>query len=80
MSDFGKPRSYPAAQSLRQTEPYHFQRQRDSMRNSYPRPAQPNTFQPNAKVAPSGWGMSTKSYWQSVMSDYMKRKGMGREL
>jgi len=82
-----QPRDYAAAQITRATEPYHFQRDRQTF-NKQPRPAQANTSQPNARSAPVGWGLSTNAYWQSVMSDYLKRKNMsqntslrmGREL
>ena len=88
MPNWGEPRDYSAADNLRQTEPYYFQRRRDSLHSSYPRPAQANTSQPNAKGLIMGWGLSTQAYWQSVFDDYMKRKKlsqdtslrMGREL
>ncbi|MAF43071.1 MAG: hypothetical protein CMI54_02720 [Parcubacteria group bacterium] len=68
------PRDYSEAKALRQTEPYSFQRSRNAIHSSYPRPAQPNTNQPNQKFL-QGWGMSTKSYWLKVSEDYSKRRG-----
>jgi len=60
-----KPRSYPAARLLRATEPYHYQRARNTIHYSQPRPSQPNTNQPNARVK-KGWGMSSREYWDSI--------------
>lgn len=75
MPDFVEnPRDYPEAQLLRKTEPYAFQRRRDAMHSSYPRPAQANTSQPNQISSRTGWGMSTQAYWQGVFEDYLKRK------
>lgn len=75
MQDFNNPRDYPEADQLRQTEPYHFQRSRDSSHSAYPRPAQANTSQPNQKGTPTGWGLSTGDYWQGVFDDYLKSHG-----
>jgi len=88
MNDWEHPRNYPEAQSLRQTEPYSFQRRRDSLHSSYPRPVQANTNQPNAKGKITGWGLSTRDYWQGVFQGYLRRKQiaqdtslrMGREM
>ena len=66
------PRDYPAAKITRMTEPYHYQRARQLF-NKQPRPAQPNTNQPNQKAAPMGWGMSTSEYWGNVLKKYQKR-------
>ena len=75
MPDFvANPRDSQAAQLTRITEPYAFQRHRDAMHSSYPRPAQPNTSQPNQIFSRAGWGMSTQDYWQGVFDDYLKRK------
>jgi len=69
------PRDYPEARALRQTEPYAFQRHRDSMHSSYPRPAQANTNQPNQVNTQTSWGVSTQDYWNSVRDNYLKRRG-----
>ena len=71
--DIEHPRSYPAAQATRDTEPYHFQRDRQ-LYNKQPRPAQANTSQPNQLGKPVGWGLSTQDYWQEVFDDYLRRK------
>ena len=76
MPDFVEnPRDYAAAQMTRDTEPYHYQRDRQLF-NKQPRPAQPNTSQPNQIFSKTGWGMSTQDYWQGVFEDYLKRKRM----
>jgi len=67
-------RQYPAARLTRETEPYHFQRDRQ-LGNKQPRPAQPNTYQPNQKPRPVGWGQSTRDYWDNVFSEYLERRG-----
>ena len=56
----------------RQTEPYHFQRQRHRL-GEYPRAPQPG-IQPNEKLALPVWGMSTGDYWNSVFQDYLKKR------
>ena len=58
----------------KQTEPYHFQRQRNAIHSSYPRPAQPNTSQPNQIMQVSSWGSTTQDYWNNVFTDYQKRR------
>jgi len=62
------------ARLLRQSEPYHYQRQRNALHWSYPRASQPNTNQPNAKSL-SGWEMSSLDYWNSIQERYMARQG-----
>lgn len=69
------PRDYAAARLLRQTEPYHFQRDRQIL-NKQPRPPQPG-LQPNQKLNNVGWGMSTSDYWSSIMKDYLSRRKVG---
>lgn len=59
---------------MKQTEPYAFQRKRNAIHSSQPRPPQANTSQPNAKMRPVGWGMSTQEYWGNAWNDYMKRR------
>lgn len=56
----------------KQTEPYHFQRKRNAIHSSYPRPPQPNTRQPNQITRV--WGSTTQEYWGNVFNDYMKRR------
>jgi len=56
----------------RQTEPYHFQRSRSTIHSAYPRPAQPNTRQPNQITRV--WGATTQEYWSNILTDYMKRR------
>jgi hypothetical protein len=57
---------------LRQTEPYAFQRSRNAIHNSAPRPPQPNTNQPNQITRT--FGSTTQEYWGNVFSDYQKRR------
>lgn len=66
------PRNSWADRLTRQTEPYHYERQRSSIHSNYPRPAQP-AFQPNQKFL-QGLGMTTFDYWQRVFLDYLKRR------
>jgi len=56
----------------RQTEPYHFQRKRNAIHSSYPRPAQPNISQPNQIM--QVWGSTTQGYWGNIFNDYLKRR------
>ena len=82
MPDWGVSRDSPLEQSTRAQEPYSFQRRRDSLHSSYPRPAQANTSQPNAKTGLVGWGLSSQEYWQSIFTDYLRKKTslrIGRE-
>ena len=65
--------------SLRQSEPYHFQRDRRQL-SDYPRPAQPNTSQPNQLPAPAGWGMGTGEYWNLVFKEYLNRRKAGASI
>jgi len=58
---------------LRQREPYHFQRNRGRL-NAYPRPPQPNTYQPNQKPPIQGWGTGTMTYWNTIFEDYLKKR------
>ena len=60
---------------MHDTEPYAFQRSRNTIHSNYPRAAQPNTSQPNAKPKITGWGSTTSDYWNNAFSDYMKRRG-----
>lgn len=66
-------RQYQEARLLRQSEPYAHQRNRQ-IGNKQPRPAQPNTYQPNRLPALQGWGGTTREYWESVFSNYLKRR------
>jgi len=61
-----------AEQLIHQEEPYHFQRWRSSMHSNYPRPPQPNTFQPNQKVGV--YSSSSRDYWKGVLTEYLDRK------
>ena len=65
------PRQSNREKLLRQTEPYAFQRGRDSIHSAYPRPPQPS-IQPNQKPRLSGWGLNSRDYWDSLFSDYLK--------
>ena len=56
-----------AERALRQTEPYHFQRDRQLL-NKQPRPPQP-AYQPNQKPPTIGWGGDTIAF------DFLKFKG-----
>ena len=67
------PRNTPIDRLVRNSEPYHFQRDRQRMNNK-PRPAQPNTSQPNQKITVNPWGMSTMDYWGGIMKDYLNRR------
>ena len=70
-----KPRDFTSARQLRQREPYHFQRERAAIRSAFPRPAQPNTSQPNAVIRPKP--TAQQDYWAEVSKQYMKRRGLG---
>ena len=63
---------YPEARSLREREPYHFQRNRQ-LGNKQPRPPQAG-YQPNQLPSPQGWGGTTAGYWSEVFSDYLRRR------
>lgn len=65
------PRNYPEARLLREIEPYHFERKRHQL-GEFPRPAQPNTSQPNQKPAPIGFGMTQEDYYKKVYENYLK--------
>ena len=54
-------------------EPYSYQRLRHRL-GEYPRPAQPNTSQPNQLPRPAGWGLSTSGYWGEGFNDYLRRR------
>ena len=69
-----KPRDFTSAKSLRQREPYHFQRQRAAIHSAFPRPAQPNTNQPNAITRPRA--TKQRDYWEEVSKQYMQRRGI----
>ncbi len=58
---------------LKQTEPYAFQRKRNAIHWSQPRPAQPNKSQPNQIMRV--FGSTTQEYWGKVQDDYMKHRG-----
>lgn len=64
-----------AARSLRQREPYHFQRDRQ-IGNKQPRAPQPG-IQPNRLPPVTGWGGSTTDYWDTVFSDFQRRRKSG---
>jgi hypothetical protein len=67
-----KPRDFTSAELLRQREPYSFQR--DRHRASYPRPAQPNTNQPNASIRKKP--TMQREYWDDHYRRYLEsRKG-----
>lgn len=64
-----------AARSLRQREPYHFQRDRQ-IGNKQPRAPQPG-LQPNKLPPVQGWGGGTMEYWGGVFNDYLRRRKSG---
>ena len=68
-----KPRDYRMARLTRESEPYHFQRDRQLF-NEQPRPPQPG-IQPNEKLRPAGWGMPTQEYWSQIFQDYLRKRG-----
>ena len=70
--NFIQPRDFASARLLRQKEPYHFQRWRASIHSNYPRPAQPNTFQPNAITRPRA--NNQRDYWDEVYNQYLARR------
>ena len=53
--------------------PYSFQRDRTRLIN-YPRPAQPNTFQPNQREMKANWWENPTDYWLRQYTDYIKRR------
>ena len=71
------PRNSIEEKLTRQTEPYHYERRRSAIHSSYPRAAQPNTYQPN-QIKLQGWG-TTRDYWNTVFSDYLKRRKSSSE-
>lgn len=66
------PENFISAQLLRMREPYHFQRPRASAHSAYPRPAQPNTNQPNALTRPKA--SKQRDYWDEVYNQYLERR------
>lgn len=60
---------WTSARLVRLQEPYHFQRKRQRYNNA-PRPAQPNTNQPNQKLAYSN---RTTEYWDLAFKQYLDR-------
>jgi len=71
MLDQEHSRSYPEAVSLRQREPYAFQRSRNTIHSSYPRAPQP-AIQPNRLPRLNGWGMATLDYWKNLSQRKMR--------
>ena len=65
-----------AARTLRQREPYHFQRDRQ-IGNKQPRAPQAG-IQPNQIPPLTGWGMGTTvDYWNEVSSNFQRRRKSG---
>lgn len=60
-------------QLVRDTEPYHFQRQMRRL-SDYPRPAQPNTYQPNQRLGYPRRS-KTRNYWNDAYKNYLGRMG-----
>lgn len=54
-----------------QGEPYHFQRFRHRL-GEYPRPPQPNTYQPNRNFRIKA--TRTREYFQKAFEDYLDRR------
>lgn len=52
-------------------EPYHFQRFRHHQ-GEFPRPPQPNTYQPNRNYRIKATG--TRDYFQKAYEDYLNRR------
>ncbi len=52
--------------------PYKWQRDRQ-LGNKQPRPPQP-AYQPNQLPPVQGWGGTTQDYWQTVFSEYLRRR------
>jgi len=67
-----QPRNSRVEQTTRQREPYHFQRDRQFL-NKQPRPPQAGV-QPNRLPRPTGWGMTTREYFEGVFQDYLRRR------
>ena len=72
IENFTQPSQYSMARLTRQKEPYHYQRDRQRL-NKAPRPAQPNTNQPNQVYSKPAWGISSMDYWNNVFQDYIKK-------
>lgn len=72
-----KPRDSFAERLVRQSEPYHWQRNRQRL-NAQPRPSQPNTNQPNQINRIVGWGQG--DYWGEVFKAYLKRRQTGSSI
>ena len=74
MDSFNKPRSSIGAKLTREREPYHFQRPIASLHSNFPRPAQPNTSQPNAIIRPKA--TKQQDYWNNYSKQYLQRRGI----
>lgn len=70
-----EPRNSRVEQSVRQREPYHFQRDRQFF-NNQPRPPQPGV-QPNRLPKPAGLGITNKEYYEGVFQNYLRRRKGG---
>jgi len=57
---------------VRDIEPYHFQRKLRRL-SDYPRPAQPNTYQPNQRFRIKA--SKTREYWDKAYQNYLNRGG-----
>ena len=69
----GLPKNFITQQRLvEMNAPYHFQRARAGAHSAYPRPAQPNTNQPNTINRPRA--TKQREYWDEVYSQYLARR------
>lgn len=66
-----------AERIFRSQEPYAKERQKNARHWAYPRPAQPNYYQPNQKPL-AGWGLTNVGYWAKLAQG--KGRYTGAEL
>lgn len=71
--NFRAPRQWTSARILRAKEPYHFQRQRPRL-SDVPRPAQPNTSQPNQRNLNQLIPLKRNTYWDEAFKMYLDRR------
>ena len=79
MNEIKRPEPITHARLLRRREPYAAQRPLASRHSNYPRPAQPNTRQPNQITRPPVTN-STKEYWLAAQKQYLNRQKTGSSL
>jgi len=59
-------------QLVKDIEPYAFERRGASLGSNHPRPAQPNTYQPNQRLTHPRRSR-TRDYWYDAYQSYLNR-------